>query len=73
MTASFCTVSSFSGNDIVKHFCVTVSSQRITSLAAFLAVSKHLKISESSFQILGFLPRKKTPFKTFYNMMFLIF
>ena len=45
MSASFCTVSSFSGNDIVKHFCVTVSYQRITSLAAFLAVSKRLKIS----------------------------
>ena len=33
MSASFFTVSSFSGNDIVKHFCVTVSYQRITSLA----------------------------------------
>ena len=50
MSANFCTVSSFSGNDIVKHFCVTVSYQRITSIAAFLAVSKHLKISESSFR-----------------------
>ena len=49
MSANVYTVSSFSGNDIVKHFCVTVSYQRITSLAAFLAVSKHLKISESSF------------------------
>ena len=48
MSASFCSVSSFSGNDIVKHFCVTVSYERITSLSAFLAVSKHLKISESS-------------------------